>query len=196
MFKKLRMLQQFKKFLLNFRYTILSIFLGFLGFILFSVVLFSSIPFNPIQYNANYIEEVFTYTPQGWAFFTRDAREEQAYIYKVENNKLKKISQKHADINNFIGLSRKVSKLAMEVEVIATLIDKKRFPQTTWNYNENLYGKVPSRFVEVRNLIKSPILCGDYVIVYHSVVPWAWSKSKRKIKMPAKVLKVRIKCGE
>lgn len=188
------MLQDFKRLLLGFRYTFLTIILSFAVLILFFIVLISSIPFNPIQYKVNYIEQVFTYAPQGWAFFTRDAREEQVYIYRIENNKLKKINQKHANIDNFIGLSREVSKLAIEVEIISTLADKKKFPLTTWNYNENLYGKIPSRSIEIKNLIKSPILCGDYLIVYQSIVPWAWSKAKKKMKMPAKVLKVKIKC--
>ncbi|WP_313000541.1 SdpA family antimicrobial peptide system protein [Chryseobacterium gleum] len=188
------MLHKIKNLFLNLRYTVATVCLGLFAIILFIVVLISSIPFNPIQYKFNYVNQVYTYAPQGWAFFTREAKEDQVYIYKIENNKLKKISQKHANISNFVGLSRKVSKMTMEVEIIATMLDKKKFPKTTWNYDENLYGKIPDKFITIKNLIKSPILCGDYLIVYHSIVPWAWSKSAYKTKMPAKVIKVRITC--
>lgn len=93
------------------------------------IVMFSAIPFTPFQYKLNFIEQVFTYTSQGWAFFTRDAREEQVYIYKIGNNKLEKINQKHSNFINFMGLSRRVSKLTIETEIISNFIDKKNLQE-------------------------------------------------------------------
>jgi antimicrobial peptide system SdpA family protein len=188
------MLQQISNFVVSVKYSIFSILISILGIITVFLVFTSSIPFNPVQSDINYAEEVLMYTPQGWAFFTRDAREEQVYIYKIENNKLVKINQRHAEFRNFLGLSRKVSQLGLEADIITNIIGKRNFTATTWNYSDNLLGKIPKRFIQIHNPIKSPVLCGDYVIVYHSVVPWAWSKSKRKIPMPAKVIKLKIKC--
>ncbi|ASW74680.2 hypothetical protein IQ37_18060 [Chryseobacterium piperi] len=188
------MLQQSKNKLSDFKYIIFSVIISLFGFSTVFIVFISSIPFNPVQSNLDYVKEVLMYAPQGWAFFTRDSREEQVYIYRIENNKLMKIDQRHADIKNYIGLSRKVSKLGLEADVLTNLIDKKNFSATTWNYNENLLGEIPKRFIEIKNPIETPVLCGDYVIVYHSIVPWAWSKSKKKIKMPARVIKLKVKC--
>lgn len=93
-----------------------------------------------------------------------------------------------------MGLSREVSKLVLEADIISNMINKNKFPETEWNYNSNLYGIIPDNKITLRNPIKSPILCGDYVIVYHKIVPWAWSKNANKIRMKGKIIKVRIEC--
>jgi|GEM_PF-636476 len=189
------MLRTIKNSILTFRYTLLSAFLFLSALIGISVVFVSSIPFNPIQHKLDFVKEVYTYTPQGWAFFTRDAREEQIYIYKIDDSgELKKINQKHANTDNFFGISRKVSKMFAEVDIITSMIGKKKFYTTTWNYDKNIHGEIPDNSVEVKNPIKYPVLCGDYLLVYHKIEPWAWSKSNNKMKMPAKVIKVRVLC--
>ena len=188
------MLQHIKSNFLKVRYLIFSVLTFFFGLVSVLIVFTSSIPFNPVQSNINYATEVLEYTPQGWAFFTRDAREEQVYIYSIQNNKLEKIDQKHGDITNLFGLSRKISKLGLEAEILTNFIGKENFSVTTWNYDENLLGEIPNRFIEIKNPLQSPILCGEYVIVYHPIIPWAWSNSKKKIKMPAKVFKLKVKC--
>jgi len=188
------MLRTIKNNILTFRYTLLSAFLCLFTLIGISVVFVSSTPFNPIQHKLDFVKEIYTYTPQGWAFFTRDAREEQVYIYEIdEEGELKKINQKHANTDNFFGISRKVSKMFAEVDIITSMIGKKKFYITTWNYDKNSYGEIPDNFVEVKNPIKHPVLCGDYLLVYHKIAPWAWSNNS-KIKMPAKVIKIRVQC--
>lgn len=162
---------------------------------LFLSLIFASTPFNPIQGKLKFVKTIFNVTPQGWAFFTRDAREVQVYIYKIENSTLTKVNQKHSNFDNFIGLSRKVSKLAIEMENVTGKIIKKNIAtQTTWNYDANITGKIPTKILTVENPIKSPILCGDYLIVYHEIPPWAWSTSRKKLKMPAEVIKLKILC--
>jgi len=188
------MLRIIKNSILTFRYTLLSAFLCLFALVGISIIFVSSIPFNPIQHKLDFVKQVYTYTPQGWAFFTRDAREDQVYIYKInKDGELKKINQKHANTDNFFGTSRKVSKMFAEVDIITSMIGKKKFYTTTWNYDKNSYGEIPDNFVEVKNLIKHPVLCGDYLLVYHKIVPWAWSNND-KVKMPAKVIKIRVLC--
>jgi len=181
--------------IIKFKYTLFASFLFLFALVGISVVFVSSIPFNPIQHKFDFVKEVYTYTPQGWAFFTRDAREEQIYIYKInENGELKKINQKHANTDNFFGVSHRVSKMFVEADIITSMIGKKNFYFTTWNYDQNIYGEIPNNFVEVKNPIKNPVLCGDYLLVYHKIIPWAWNKSNKKMKMPAKVIKIKVQC--
>ncbi|MRN16320.1 hypothetical protein D1000_05710 [Riemerella anatipestifer] len=118
------MLHRIKNIIRNFQYTISALFLSLFIFSTFSIILISSIPFNPIQYKINFVKQVYTYLPQGWAFFTRDARENQLYIYKINNNKLEIINQKHSNFENIMGLSRRVSKLVLEAEVVSNIIGK------------------------------------------------------------------------
>ncbi|MEF9479283.1 SdpA family antimicrobial peptide system protein [Chryseobacterium sp. RRHN12] len=178
-----------------YKYSITMLFLIIISITLFLSLLFSSTPFNPVQNKLKFTKYIFNLTPQGWAFFTRDAREEQVFIYKIENSKLYKINQKHSNIENFFGISRKVSKVGIELEnVTGKILINSAALKTTWNYNENLIGKIPDKFIAVKNPIEDPIMCGDYLIVYHQPVPWAWSKNKERIKMPAKVIKLKILC--
>lgn len=171
------------------------LFLTIISITLFFSLLFSSTPFNPVQNKLKFIKYVFNITPQGWAFFTRDAREEQSFIYKIIDNKLYKINQKHSNIQNFFGVSREVSKVGIEIEnITGNILIKEAALETTWNYNENLIGKIPNKFIIVKNPIKDPIICGDYLVVYHEPVPWAWSKNKKRIKMEARVIKLKVIC--
>ncbi len=173
---------------------VFGILAGLATFLFFSL-LFASTPFNPIQYKLHFIKSIFNVTPQGWAFFTRDAREEQIYIYKISNDKLIKINQRHSNLENFLGLSREVSKLAIELEnITGKFIKNDIATKTTWNYDENIYGEIPHKYFVVDNPIKKPIICGKYLVVYQENVPWAWSTSRKKIKMPAKVIKLNVKC--
>ena len=45
-------------------------------------------------------------------------------------------------------------------------------------------------------MIYDPLLCGEYLLVFQKPVPWAWSKSLKKIEMPAKIIRFKILCNE
>lgn len=183
------------KFFKNYKYRLVMLLLTLFSIALFLSLLFASTPFNPIQSKLKVIKTIFNLAPQGWAFFTRDAREEQIYIYKIDNNKLYKMNQKHANFDNFLGLNRQVSKLAIEIENVTGKILKKNVATIAeWNYDENCTGVIPSKYIEIQNPVTNPILCGDYLIVYHKIIPWAWYSSNNKLSMPAKLIKLKILC--
>src|SRR5690606_8020796 len=181
---------------LRHKYLIVTFICFLFGTGLFFSLLFISTPFNPIQHELPFLKNIFDITPQGWAFFTRDAREEQIYIYRIDDqNSLHKINQKHSDATNLFGLSRESSKLAIETEnILYEFQNKDVFLSTDWNYDAMIIGEIPENYINVKNKINSPILCGNYLFVYHRIVPWAWSKSKKTIKMPARVIKLKIEC--
>ena len=180
-----------------YKYRIIMLLLILFSIALSLSLIFASTPFNPIQNKLTFVKTIFNVTPQGWAFFTRDAREVQIYIYKIENNKLNKINQKHSNFDNFIGLSRKVSKLAIEMEnVTGKIIKKNVSTPTTWNNDANITDEIPTKTLKIQNPINNPTLCGDYLIVYHEIPPWAWSNSRKKLKMPADVIKLKVLCQE
>lgn len=183
------------KLIKNYKYRLVMLLLTLFSIALFLTLLFASTPFNPIQNKLKVVKTIFNITPQGWAFFTKDAREEQVYIYKIVGKKLYKINQKHANFDNFLGLSRQVSKLAIEVEnVMGKVIKKNVATSTYWNYDENVIGLIPINNIEITNPITNPMLCGEYLFVYHKNVPWAWYSSNKNLKMPAKVIKIKVLC--
>lgn len=184
------------RFINKYKYTITFVIVCFFMVNLIFLIFISSIPFNPIQYKLSFVKnKVFTFTPQGWAFFTRNPREEQIYIYRIDNNgRLSRINQKHSNFDNIMGLDRKVSKISVEVQYLTSNIHKSEYTETIWNYDENIFGKVPSKYISVINPINNPLLCGNYLIVKQKIVPWAWWSTSRKVQMPSTVVKIQTKC--
>lgn len=152
---------------------------------------------NPIKLNINLENKLFTFVPQGWAFFTRNPREAQIIIYqKKSDNRFEEISQRHSSYHNIFGLKRTASKVMSELQFVKRKINDSLYQNTMWSYQRELYSKVSLESITVQNQIKDPILCGEYLVVYQKAVPWAWSRSLDRIKMPAKIIRLNIKCND
>jgi len=156
---------------------------------------FNTIKVNPIKLKMDLDNKVFTFVPQGWAFFTRDPREAQITIYKKnDKDQFVEINQRHSSVRNMFGLNRRASKIMSELQFIKKQINDTLFINTKWNYQENIQGKIPNSIIPVKNKIKHPILCGEYVVAFQKAVPWAWSQNIEQIKMPCKVIRIKIQC--
>ena len=148
---------------------------------------------NPIEITNAVDSRVFNLIPQGWAFFTRDPREAQITIYKIENDSiLTPYPQRHSSFTNLFGLKRTSSKILTELQLLKLKTTDSLYSNLKWNYQANQYSKIPSEEFEYKNEIFNPILLGNFIVVYQKPVPWAWSKSIEKIKMPSKVIRFKI----
>lgn len=131
--------------------------------------------------------------PQGWAFFTRDPREAQIVLYKKNNKgELVEVEQRHSSFSNFFGLNRKADKIMFEVALIKEKLKDSQFQNTKWNYQQKIFSKLPNKTYKVKNRLLYHNLKGQYIIIFQKPVPWAWSKSIDKIKMPAKIISLNI----
>lgn len=178
----------------GYRYTITSILILCLGAFVFIQVLFSSLPFNPSRTKIDFQKSVFTFLPQGWAFFTRSPREAQVVLYCYDNGDLKRVNHKHSSHYNIFGLRRKSTAIMSELQYFKMNIPEENYINTEWNYQRDLIGEIPENSIEVSNEYSAPLLCGEYVLVFQEPVPWAWLDSVEEIKMPAKVIKLDITC--
>lgn len=148
---------------------------------------------NPIEITNEVDSRVFNFIPQGWAFFTRNPREAQISIYKIENGSiLKPYPQRHSSFINLFGLKRTSSKILTELQLIKLKTSDSLYSDMKWNYQVDKYSKLPTKSFEYKNEIFDPILLGNFIVVYQKPVPWAWSKSIKKIKMPSKVIRFKI----
>lgn len=174
-------------------YILIFITFSLLTFTFIAGLFLNSIDTNPIKLKIDLNNKVFTFVPQGWAFFTRNPREAQIVLYKKTNkNKLEVINQRHSSYLNLFGLNRKAAKMIIEVAFLKEKTNDHLFQNTRWNYQGNIYSKIPSKCYKIKNQLKDSYLKGEYVIVYQKPVPWAWSKSVNKIKMPAKIIRLNI----
>lgn len=156
-------------------------------------IYFASMVESPISLTNSVNDNFSTFIPQGWAFFTRDPREAQILIYKIEKGKIEPIEQKHSSIYNLIGINRKASKILSELQMLIYKIDKKNFVNLKWNYQTCTYDYKTINPIILKNEFLKPILKGEYLIVFQKPVPWAWSKSIDNIKMDAKGIKIKVK---
>jgi len=186
--QKIKMIKE-KSYIIVFMLCSIFTFLFIAGVFLYTV------ENNPIKLNVNLENKIFTFVPQGWAFFTRNPREAQIVLYKRnEFNKFEEIDQRHACIGNLFGLNRSASKIMSELQLIKNKTNDSLYKNTQWNYQNNIYTDVSIKAVSVKNQMKNPILCGEYIVIFQKAVPWAWCKSLYKIKMPAKIMKLNITC--
>ncbi|MBK7869504.1 MAG: SdpA family antimicrobial peptide system protein [Saprospiraceae bacterium] len=181
--------------MLKYKYTFLFFVLMFGSIISFTLVLFTVSPFNPFKAKINLEKQVFTFVPQGWAFFTRNPREAQAQLYKLEQEQWHQVPHYHSHISNFSGLSRKASKELAELSVLkARELRDEFFIDCESNYQRQIIGCIPDTTYTVTNHVNHPLLCGEYILTLQQPIPWAWSKSINKIKMPSKVVRIKILC--
>lgn len=155
---------------------------------------FTTVKGNPIEITNEVDSRVFKFIPQGWAFFTRNPREAQIVIYKIENDSiLRPYPQRHSSFTNLFGLKRTSSKILTELQLLKLKTTNSLYTDLKWNYQANQYSKMPSKIFEYENEIFDPILLGNFIVVYQKAVPWAWSKSMGRIKMPSKAIRLFIK---
>jgi antimicrobial peptide system SdpA family protein len=181
---------------LEYKYSFFFLFGLFCVVVLLFTIFISSIQFNPIQNKYNHKRIVFSLTPQGWAFFTRNPREAQTLIYEIKKDKLVLLNHKHSSIYNWIGLNRKSSVIMSEMQIIRSKLADSIFINSEWNYQINKTGNFPKKNTLVKNEIFNPILCGEYVLVFQKPIAWAYSKSLKNISMPAKVARIKINCND
>lgn len=148
---------------------------------------------NPIEITNEVHSRVLNFIPQGWAFFTRNPREAQIIIYKIDNDSIiKPYPQRHSSFTNLFGLKRTSSKILTELQLLKLKTSDSLYSDMEWNYQINKLEKFTTKSFEYKNEIFDPILLGEFIVVYQKPVPWAWSKSIKEIKMPSKIIKFKI----
>ena len=110
-----------------------------------------------------YIVSIFI--PEGWGFFTRNPREVQHTMEKVENNQIQIITIKNTHFTNLFGISRKSRRINLEFQRILAKI-----PNTSWDNNNTII-----RLSGFENQLIY-IGKGKYLVKKFTPIPWAWAK--------------------
>ncbi|MBN8640855.1 MAG: SdpA family antimicrobial peptide system protein [Flavobacteriales bacterium] len=157
------------------------------------VLLVSFAPYNPLTPSKKFKVDVSLLAPQGWAFFTRNAREPNLYIYmKDKSNKIKVVDfQKNTSSSNLFGISRSARTLSVEIGEILKQVDTSSWSKSSKISIEQQYKQ--SKAIEVTNKMVNPELKDTIFLEYREKTPWAWIKSYDEIKMPSKTIKLYVK---
>lgn len=181
----------------NYKYILTAVLTITLLISMITGIFYVSVSENPVRLKNHFNFKMFSFIPQGWAFFTRSPSEDQIILYGIhKGGDITKYPQKHSSYKNLFGLDRKASKVIAEIQGLKLKLHDSLFINSKWRFQTVHGGELPQKIEEIQNEIYDPILCGECLLVFQKPVPWAWSKSIKKIEMPAKIIRLKILCNE
>ncbi|HVG60573.1 MAG TPA: SdpA family antimicrobial peptide system protein [Hyalangium sp.] len=157
--------------------------------------LHSALPYNPIKLPFEDRVDVKLVLPEGWAFFTRDPRDERMMPFQrgehggwVAANKTPNFQPQ-----NSFGIDRAARAQGVE---LGLLLDGVRGEERLSCEEDPLVCLERAPVAQARNTSPRPSLCGQVGLVFQKAVPWAWARSSKdkKIIMPSKVMRMDIQC--
>lgn len=135
------------------------------------------------------------FLPQGWAFFTRDAREEKVFAFKRQlNGKLTKLSPPSASYIYLFGLNREGRKLSSEYLSLLSQIDRISWISCNYDLDEIAIQSHKIKPISLKSDTHISKCCGEIIFVKTRLKPWAWNKFE-SIEMPAKFIRLYVSCS-
>ncbi|TXF85704.1 SdpA family antimicrobial peptide system protein [Neolewinella aurantiaca] len=134
-------------------------------------------PFNPISTKLQVGAEINTLIPEGWAFFTRNAREPDFFYYEKidgEWGRMDRYFPNSTPLNAF-GMNRRSRAITTEMVLLL-----QKMPAGAWVESEevlnafNVAALDTAKAYAVSNTLPVPYLCGDIAIVMAEPIPWAY----------------------
>ena len=152
-----------------------------------------ALPHNPVRLPGG--NDIFpaAYFPQGWSFFTRDAREPRLFVFRQEGAKWKPANAGPSFAPKYwLGFDRSGRAQGIEVGLLYA-----ELPKDAWHECQSVPMVCLEREVaafSLQNVTPSPTLCGRIGIALIPPVPWEWARTGRDITMPSKVIVGDVQC--
>jgi len=146
---------------------------------------------NQVVFNSNskFQKNIFTLMPQGWGFFTKNPRDKQLDVYKIDNGKINRVTIKNFSLETCFGLSRKARFVGYEsAQVINSINNKYWNPDIFGNLSKLKYKTV----YKYKNSNLKYLKKGSYVFVTYKIVPYKWAKSNQEKNKPIEYTLVEI----
>jgi len=156
------------------------------------VLLVSYMPYNPMTPSDSFRQTLALFVMENWAFFTRDAREPNMFLYQKDDEGNLELHKnfKNNSTHNLFGLSREARSLSVEIGGLLRNVDSISWTKIETNDLSELFSS--SKTVTVRNGAYHPKLKDTVYIEIREKIPWAWIESYDDIEMPAKTVKLFI----
>ncbi|UCJ08207.1 SdpA family antimicrobial peptide system protein [Chitinophaga pendula] len=161
-------------------------------FVLYFVAL-ASLPNNPVALKSNSRFHVISFLPEGWAFFTRNAREDVLYVYKKQpDGHWELVNVPGSSLRFIFGLNRKGRAIGPEIAVLLRQLNdedwlESRYPVSSFFKTDTLRPHI------VNNTAPDPACSGDLIFQLTPPIPWAWAGSGKEIIMPYKIIRLYVK---
>lgn len=135
---------------------------------------------------------VRTYVPQGWAFFTRDAREDRTRVFTLSDGTWHLEGGPNGEPRYAFGLRRYARVQMGELNELVRLTDDDAWTECSGGWSDCL--DESREVVRVTNPVAAPSLCGEVGAVTYEPVPWAWAASVGPEDMPARTVRWQVSC--
>jgi len=151
----------------------------------------TSLPFNPQSPGLSAERRTRLVLPEGWGFFTRDAREKDLLIAMRDDDATWHLQAPHASAQHLFGLHRRSRVLAIET---GQIIEEARAPFVPCSDDWRVCAEQAKPHM-LESKASRPYLCGDIALFRRPPVPWAWSNLLDPERMPTDLLRLRIRCN-
>lgn len=173
------------------------LFLAFMWIVVAVYAVHAAMPANPIKLPAEDSIRVVMWLPQGWKFFTRSPREDryEAYALTPQGEWTQAASWPNARAANLFGLSRRGRAQSVELGLLEGAAQRQS-DKPIWQPCESRLEEcfASASPIEVDNATPQSSVCGEVALAKRPPVPWAWTRSSRKVEMPAKILRLKVRC--
>lgn len=158
--------------------------------------LHAALPFNPIELPFEKHFNIKLLLPEGWAFFTRDPRDDRMLPYQrtPEGQWAWASDTPNFQWKNAFGINRAAR--AQGVELGLLMKDAATLPKVECKESPTACLERAPVAQTLRNTSPRPTYCGQVGLVFQRAVPWAWSRTNqgKPITMPSKVLRLDVEC--
>lgn len=163
----------------------------FIWLIIFFSLISATSGYTSLKIKSEINKNLLTLTPQGWGFFTRNPREENIILYKLDNGEnIKQVTNKNFTPSNYFGLSRRQRYEAIQISMLLSDIKEEKFLRCDQaNFQDCNLCKVK---INRDGLIHTGYFTGTYFIKKEKTIPWAWSKSKENLINPYKIIELEF----
>jgi len=161
------------------------------------VVLTGTLSESPLRPSFPVRINLLTVAPEGWAFFTRDPREPVVVVHapsEAGDERWRPLELANFQRANLFGLRRTSRLLTTEVTQLLREVPPEAWTPCRAPVAECLAEDSPAVHTAERSSPLLPALCGPLTIQVRERVPWAWSGSRDRIRMPAKIVRLDVRC--
>ena len=129
--------------------------------------------------------------PQGWAFFTRDARSHNVHVYhQVDGAWVVDDIGRNADARWLFGWRRGPRARLLEAGFLGSFVQADIEPCD----EEPGICLARAEPISLKNPTEDPLLCGPVGLVHQKPLPWAWLDGADETVMPSRVVALDVSC--
>lgn len=162
-------------------------------FVVATYVLHSVVPGPVVVLPGPGQDAVKSVVPQGWAFFTKDPRDDRFSVLRESSDGWETVPVgPNGDPRYVFGLHRYPRVQSVELHLLAETV-----PAEAWVSCAGSWARCADALdasAPVRNAVAAPSLCGRLTIVRSEPTPWAWAHSVDPEQMPSTAARLDVSC--